>query len=103
MSIESRVENFFRGLVSQIPPPHKRSKSTVNEQSNADDEEDKPTGTDENGHTERGRRGSMRKVKARSASKNQQRRLVPVAQPLPAKTSPTLEHVDDFPVSLFYT
>jgi hypothetical protein len=90
MSIESKVENFFRGLVSQIPPPHKRSKSTVNGVQEADDAE-------QNG-TNRGRKDSMRKVKARSASK---KRAVPIV-PQPVKPAQELEHVDDFPVSLFW-
>jgi hypothetical protein len=90
MSIESKVENFFKGLVSQIPPAHKRSKSTVNGGNKEDGEEEK------NGSHERGRKDSVRKVKTRSSSKNPQKKEA--SKP----TSPVLQHVDDFPVNILH-
>ncbi|KAI6175606.1 hypothetical protein M3Y97_00708000 [Aphelenchoides bicaudatus] len=84
MSIESRVENFFRGLVSQTGP--KRSKSTVNGVPEAED-------SDQNG-AQRGRKDSMKKVKARSTSK---KRTVPVTTQSVKSSAQELEHVDDFP------
>lgn len=87
MSIESKVENFFKGLVSQ-KASHKRSKSTANGRNKEDETEDK------DGSRGRGRKDSIRKVKARSASKNPQKKRVS------KDLSPVLQHVDDFPVKM---
>ncbi|KAI6236357.1 hypothetical protein M3Y95_00148800 [Aphelenchoides besseyi] len=69
MSLESRVENFFKGLVSQ---QRSRSRSTTKQEA--------PKEKTANGSEERKAQGSIRKVKATART-----------------SSRSLRHVDDFP------
>lgn len=85
MSIESKVENFFKGLISQTP--NKRSKPTVHEAVEVNDVE-----RDENGAL-RGRGVSTQKAKTRSASKHRQ-----VLPGHLTETTIELESVGDLPV-----